>query len=97
MGRNCSKLKKIGIMCILRQKNHIKFIKLRVTLNKIHLLSYYQLNRIGKKHRDTPKLGQNWSKLAKIGKNWYYVHFDTQKKNIYITNYEMKFIYFLLS
>ena len=49
------------------------------------MISYYQLKKIEKKHRDTPKLGQNWSKLAKnfkkLVKNLYYVHLD--QKNIY--------------
>ena len=32
-------------------------------------MSYYQLKEIGKKSRAISKLGQNWSKLAKIEKN----------------------------
>ena len=28
---------------------------------------------------DASKLGRNWSKLAKIYKNWFYVHFEKEK------------------
>ena len=42
---------------------------MRVFLNKEHL-SYYQLKKNFKKHRDAPKLGRNWSKLSQIEKNW---------------------------
>ena len=54
------------------------------------MISYYQLKKIEKKHRDTPKLGQNWSKLAKnfkkLVKNLYYVHLE-HKRAQRITQY----------
>ena len=47
------------------QKKYTKNDKMRLIQNKENMISYYQLKKIEKKHRDTPKLGQNWSKLAK--------------------------------
>ena len=55
---------------------------MRVIYNKEDMISYYKLKGMRKKGNAKilgQNLGQNLSKLAKIGKkNWYYVHFQTK-------------------
>ena len=43
---------------------------MKVFQNEKHMISCHQLKKIRKKSRDAKKLGRNWSKLAKIEKNW---------------------------
>ena len=38
------------------------------------MISYYRLKKKLEISKDASKLGKNWSTLAKIVKNWYYVH-----------------------
>ena len=58
----------------LDKKIH-KNYKMRVFQNIGHMISYYQL----KKNRDAPKLGQNWSKLTKIEKNYGISYYQLKK------------------
>ena len=55
---------------------------MKVFYNKEDIISYQQLNKIGKKSRNAPKLGQNWAEICqnwkKVVKNWYYVQFETK-------------------
>ena len=58
---------------------------------QVAIISYYQLRNLKKNvgtSRNQEKLGRNMSKLAKIGNNWYYVHFETKK---YIKNIKQEY------
>ena len=57
---------KIGIICILTQKNTQKNYKMKLIKNKEGMISYYQLKKNGKKSRGGPKIRSKLSKMRKI-------------------------------
>ena len=66
---------------------------MRVIQNKKDMISYYQLNKNGKKKQGRHKNQVKVVKMRKLEKNliknWYYMHFD--QKN-YTKSYKMKLI-----
>ena len=59
-------------------KKYTQNYKMRVIQNKEDMINYYQLKKI-RENRDVPNLRRNWAKVFQIGKNLYYVHFETKK------------------
>ena len=49
-------------------KKYIKNYKMRIILNKEDIISYFKLKKIGKKVRETQKLGQTCQKIRKFEK-----------------------------
>ena len=80
--QNWQKLVKNQYYVHFERKKCIKKYQIRIIQNKEAMISHYQLNKIGNKHRDTPKLGQNWSILAKIGISCLLMQKNTKKMRI---------------